>query len=531
MPGMNGQGALAATADGKLTSKGATIDGALAQYQDKAVMDDPYCNWQVMHDEPFTAYYLYNIGAKKFLNTKAEGGLSDEPQALLPRQWGKGFYISVEDSKEIIGFDPTTAELLTLDSRTSNRNFFYVYDNFRMIQPVAVADSLRQYTEPGDKLALYKAGIGEMLNAPVGVVGGFASEDARETLQAAYDNADSDPMAFIEAVENVDVLEFDPDNTVYRFASTDESLASTPYISADEALRIYAKADSKGPDQIWRFEKKNDGYTISSQGVTLKPMGNRVGETISSTSNYNLGGIFTLSQPSWGKNYIAASEFAAAVVNGANSPIKSAAPEAEGSTWYVEPAQTASFSLNSVGVTSVFFDYTIILPGNVNAYGVSGVNSDGTLQLISLGDTIPARTGAIIVGDNYQKVTVEVSGADVPAKEGNLLKGVFFRNTSLVKGTFMTLATASGKPVMKKPAIAVVNANQVYLPLTDDMPSLANYTFNEEDITGIVGQESRAESQESMVNGQSTYDLQGRKVSGTVKGGIYIRNHHKILQK
>ena len=528
MPGMNGQGALAATADGKLTSKGATVDGALAQYQDKAVMDDPYCNWQVMHDEPFTAYYLYNIGAKKFLNTNAEGGLSDEPQALTARQWGKGFYFSVEATKEIIGLDPTAATPLTKDSRTANRNFFYVYDNFRMIQPVAVADSLRQYTEPGDKLALYKAGIEDMLNAPVGVVGGFTSEEAREALQAAYDNADADPKAFIEAVENVDVLEFDPDNTVYRFASTDESLAANPYITADDALRIYAKADSKGPEQIWRFEKKNDGYTLSSQGVTLKPMGNRVGETISSTSNYNLGGIFTLSQPSLGKHYLAATEFAAAVVNGTNSPIKSAAPDAEGSTWYVEPAQTASFSLNSVGVTSVFFDYAIILPEGVSAYGVSGVEADGSLQLIDMGDTIPARTGAIIVGDKYQKVTVEVSGADLPAKEGNLLKGVYFRNTSLAKGTFMTLATASGKAVMKKPAIAVVNANQVYLPVTDDMPDMGTYTFNEDDITGI---ESAKVEESERLKTQTCYDLQGRKVSGTVKGNIYIRNHHKILVK
>lgn len=531
MVNQNGYGSLAATTDGKLTAKGATIDGALDQYTAKAAMDDPYCNWQVIHDEPYSTYYLYNIGAQKFFNSNAEGGLSDEPQPVNLRAWGRTFYISVNDGKEIVGLDPTAAASpLALDSRTSNRDFFYVYDNFRMTQLVAVADSLRQYTDPIDKLALYKAGIEDMLQAPVGVVGGFTSEEAREALQEAYDNADTNPQAFIEAVENVDVIDFDPDNCVYRFASTAESLASTPYITADEALRIYAKADSKGPEQIWRLQKKNDGYTLSSQGITLKPIGNRPGEAITSTSNANLFGVYTFSQPSLGKHYIGAAEFAAAVVNGGSSPLKSASPETIGSTWYVQPAQEASISLNSVGAASVFFDYAIILPSDVKGYAVSGVNADGTLQLTQFGDTIPARTGAIIFGEQYQKVNIGVCGSGGQEPEGNLLKGVYFRNTSLQKGSFMTLSTSSGKPVMKKPAIAVVGANQVYIPITEDMPDLSTFTFNEDDITGIKDAMQSADATTGATKPQTTYDLQGRPVSGTVKGNIYIRNHHKILQ-
>ena len=529
MQNMGGYGVLSATADGKLTAKGATVDGAKEKYMDRAMMDDPYNNWMVMHDEPYSAYYLYNIGAGKFLNTTAEGGLSSEPQPLTARPWGKGFYFTPEGATgNIIGIDTTNDDFLTSESKVGDRCFFNMYDNFRMIQEVGVADSLRQYTEPLDKVALYKAGIAEMLAAPVGVVGGFASEESRAALQEAYDGLATDSRQFIEAVENVDVMEFDPDNTVYRFASTEESLASTPYITADNALRIYAKAESNGPEQIWRFQKKNDGYTLSSQGVTLKPMGNRTGETVSATSNYDLGGVFTISEPTWGKHFIAASEFASAVLNGNNSPIKSAAPEAVGSTWFVEPALTTSFSLNSAGITSVYFDYAIILPDNVRAFGVSGVADDGTLVLTEMGDTIPSRTGAIIVGDKYQKVVAGVSGANLPAKADNLLKGVFFRNTSLPKGTFMTLTTASGKPVMKKPAISVVSANQVYLPITDDMPNLASYTFNEDDITAVRGLEN--DGQSPSLNSQSTYDLQGRKVTNTVKGNIYIRTHRKVLE-
>ncbi|MBP5628810.1 MAG: discoidin domain-containing protein [Bacteroidaceae bacterium] len=546
---VGGNGVLCATTDGQLTAKAATADGSLDRYKGKAPMDDPYCNWQVMHDEPYTAYYLYNIGAKKFLNTEAEGGLSHQPQALTLRPWGRGFYFAPEGATgNLVGVDSSTDALFTSESKVNDRCVFYFYDNFRMIQPVAVADSLRQYTETNDKVALYKAGVAEMLAAPIGVVGGFTSEEARANLQAAYDavkdldasDAQSSMLnaQFIDAVENADVIDFDPDNTVYRFASTAESLSATPYITVDADLRVYAKAASSGPEQIWRFTDRHDGYTLSSQGITLKPMGNRVGETITSTSNYANSGTFVLSEPAWGTHYIGATQFASAVVNGSNSPIKSAAPDAVGSTWYVEPAETATLSLNSVGVGSVYFDYAVIVPDDVKAYGVSGVKGDGTIELCEMGDTIPPRTGAILVGEKYQRLTLGVCGRGGQPSESNLLKGVFFRNTSLAKGTFMTLSTSSGEPVMKKPSIAVVSANQVYLPITADMPDLTTYTFDFDDPTAIKAVESD-NAQCSMLNPQSTYDLHGRKINvqssmfngKLTKGHIYIRNHRKILLK
>ncbi|MBP5731270.1 MAG: hypothetical protein J6W50_00985, partial [Bacteroidaceae bacterium] len=44
-------------------------------------------------------------------------------------------------------------------------------------------------------------------------------------------------------------------------------------------------------------------------------------------------------------------------------------------------------------------------------------------------------------------------------------------------------------------------------------------------VTGIQGQESRVESQESDIY----YDLQGHKVTDPVKGKIYIRNKKKVV--
>ena len=54
--------------------------------------------------------------------------------------------------------------------------------------------------------------------------------------------------------------------------------------------------------------------------------------------------------------------------------------------------------------------------------------------------------------------------------------------------------------------------------------------IEDDDATGVVSQESRVKSQCSMVNGQSVYDLSGRKVNGQLtKGHIYINNGKKII--
>ena len=46
-----------------------------------------------------------------------------------------------------------------------------------------------------------------------------------------------------------------------------------------------------------------------------------------------------------------------------------------------------------------------------------------------------------------------------------------------------------------------------------------------EEPTGVISQESRVESQESI------YDLSGRKVNGPLTKGIYIKNGKKVLVK
>ena len=114
----------------------------------------------------------------------------------------------------------------------------------------------------------------------------------------------------------------------------------------------------------------------------------------------------------------------------------------------------------------------------------------------------------------------------------NKLLGVFTRTTSLPKGTFYTLSTSGGEAVMKRPAISLVAANNIYLPFEEGfMPDLQTYTFDFDDLVDAVPAVESNNAQSSILNPQSTYDLQGRKINGQPKDAILIIDGKKVTTK
>ena len=84
---------------------------------------------------------------------------------------------------------------------------------------------------------------------------------------------------------------------------------------------------------------------------------------------------------------------------------------------------------------------------------------------------------------------------------------------------------------MKRPAISLVAANNIYLPFEAGfMPDLQTYTFDFDDLVDAV-EEVRSEELGVRSDGQSTYDLHGRKVNGQssmVNGQILIIDGQKV---
>lgn len=523
-----GNGVLSAdTLTGQLTLANATVEGAQSQFTGKGEITAPQNNWLILHDEKYTGYYLYNVGVNKFFNPDAAGYLSDEPATILFRSWGRGFYIATANGRQNFNFDATNSAFVSLGNSVGDNALFYVYDVLKAHPAPEVLDSVKVKTDSIGILALYKDGITQMLNAPVGVAGGFVNEEARETLRAAYENANTDPAGFVSAVENADVIDLDFDNGIYTIEAADSAYSAAPFITADASLRLNMAAADNTPDQIWRFQKKNGGYALWSQGVTMRPVDQNTGKTVTTTTIPALGGTYACSEKSWGRYYIGAGDYAQAVLSAAQSPVRTDTPTAAGSTWYIRPATSASLSLNSVGFASTYYDYGYVVPEGVTAYAVDSVTPTGVIQLRALGDSVPPRTPVILKGDNYGRYTVEIFGGSDTLSGRNLLRGVYFRNTSMQRGTFMILGISSSKAIMRKPAIATVSANQAYLPITEDMPALTTYTFDD-DITGI---QTVSEANTPSAEQGATYTLDGRRAVRTVKGNIYIRNHKKILER
>ncbi|MBQ7743142.1 MAG: DUF3472 domain-containing protein [Bacteroidaceae bacterium] len=525
---MNGYGTLAAASN---NGQWSMVNG---QSPD---LSSPLANWVIMHDERYSGYYLYNIGAHKWLNLAAAGFLSDTPQSLSMRAYGKGFTFYA--GSDAIGVDGQQAVKTTNGSAYSQ---FYVYDNYALSQPVTLRDSLMAIVEPAGKVALYKQNISQMLQAPVGVVGGFTSEDARAALQAAYDKIQStdfgaDYTQFIDAVEHADLIPFDPDHTVYHVRSAFSDLSLTPYLTSDPGLRLYTKAADNDYDQIFRFQTRGYGYSIHSQGASLKPSDGRAGSTVVTTLDPSQRGTYILEQREWGHHLIGVAQNTNSMINGNFSPVKNTAINVDGTRWYLEPCTTAPISLNSAGIAGLYVDFAIDVPEGVKAYAVNHVTPDGVIKLTELSGTIPPATAVILRGQSYQRIDLAVSNVSndqsstFNAQYSNKLLGVFARTTTLPKGTFYTLSTNAGEPVMKRPAISLVAANNIYLPFEAGfMPDLQTYTFDFDDLVDAV-EEVRSEELGVRSDGQSTYDLHGRKVNGQssmVNGQILIIDGQKV---
>ncbi|MBO4592793.1 MAG: DUF3472 domain-containing protein [Bacteroidaceae bacterium] len=530
---MSGYGTLTATADKKLTTRSATAAGTLTAFAGQQDVTDPLANWVILHDERYSGYYLYNIGAERFLNLSADGFLSTQPQSFSMRASGKGFYFTA--GSEAIGVNSTDAAGAVKTTGGSAYSLFYVYDNYGLNQPVTLRDSLTAIVEPLGKAALYMHNIQQMINAPVGVVGGFTSEEARADLQAAYEKADTNPQAFINAVENADIIAFDPDHSVYKLRSAYDGLSATPYLTSDPGQRLYCKAEAKVAEQIFRFQTRGYGYSIHSQGQSLRPTEGTSGYAIATTTDPSQRGTYILEEKEWANFLIGPAQNTNAMICGNYSPVKTAAMNADGTRWYLEPCTTSSVSLNSTGTGAIYADYAVQIPEGVQAFVANHVSPEGVIKLTEIHGVVPPATPIIIRGESYQKVELPVlnvtdsEAAVFRSQYANIFQGVFTRTTNMTKGTFFTLTNADGKPVMKRPALSLVSANSIYIPFEEGMPDLQTYVFDFDDLVdGINPQPVNAQS--SMLNGQ-WYDLQGRKVVNTVKGNIYINNRKKIREK
>ena len=157
------------------------------------------------------------------------------------------------------------------------------------------------------------------------------------------------------------------------------------------------------------------------------------------------------------------------------------------------------------------FEYTV--PTGVTAFGLQIV--DGRVKLIPVEGNVPKNTGIILQGTANTDVNLTlVPNGTTPAITGNLLQG-------------------SAEPQTLTTPVYALKKTGGLVKVKDYMPAFkAYFTASESQVrelldrglTGVVSVATEAED-------APIYDLSGRRVQHTTKGGVYVTNGKKFIAK
>lgn len=192
------------------------------------------------------------------------------------------------------------------------------------------------------------------------------------------------------------------------------------------------------------------------------------------------------------------------------------------SAWYIVPANSLDVQLATDQYANGAFA-AAYLPFDVAGEGLSvGVlNSDQSVLKLQDVTEVPAQQGFIIeAAANTPSVTLNiVSGA--AAIEANDITGTL-APTTLNTGHVFNVGATIGFELSYD---AEVGANQAYV--TNSQYQGAIFLRDRNGLPTGIGQ-----AQQGGLDSQApVFDLSGRRVAGTVKGGVYIQNGHKFIVK
>ena len=180
------------------------------------------------------------------------------------------------------------------------------------------------------------------------------------------------------------------------------------------------------------------------------------------------------------------------------------------------------------------FDVTI--PDGVEAYTVEDVSGNALDKTQITDGTIPANTPVLIwkdVTDTYEKSFFGMQAEGVTTCNEGVLIGVFQRTAAPVGCYGLQYNSTTKKVTFNKVESesdgVMVGAYRAYLTVESNARTL--YINDGDDTTGINSLEATT-AVEDLLSGADIYDLNGRKVNGSLqKGKVYIVNGKKLYVK
>ena len=181
--------------------------------------------------------------------------------------------------------------------------------------------------------------------------------------------------------------------------------------------------------------------------------------------------------------------------------------------------------------------FATVIPANVKAFYIKKADkkeNTAILTAVAEGEAIPANTGVILTGnaeagENAVMVpatteTVATIADNALANTAGAAKDMSQEGSFYLLGKYTGAGENNGKVGFFLGNAGTLKMNKAYLPVANAQAQAIKLVFGDE-VTGIEGVEA-----EENVNAP-IYDLSGRRVLSTVKGGIYIQNGKKFIVK
>lgn len=173
--------------------------------------------------------------------------------------------------------------------------------------------------------------------------------------------------------------------------------------------------------------------------------------------------------------------------------------------------------------------FATVVPEGVTAYYVSTAdNSQATMKAIEAGKAIPAKAGVILTSTTGDKATMIPATTETAADlTGNKLgNSAGAAKTIEADDHAYILSAVDGQTAFYKGKVGTtLGMNKAYLTLNEaGAPEAISMNFGG-NVTGI-NQIVNAEQ-----NNAPVYDLTGRRVVRTVKGGLYIKGGNKFIAR
>lgn len=171
--------------------------------------------------------------------------------------------------------------------------------------------------------------------------------------------------------------------------------------------------------------------------------------------------------------------------------------------------------------------FATVIPEGVKAYYVSTAdNTKATMKAVE-GEAIPANEGVLLTSESAEAVTmVPATDETLATIENNKLGNSAGADKTIAEGdnAYILATGANGTAFYKGKIGSTLKANKAYLTLDVVGGEAISMNFGG-NVTGI-NQIVNAEQ-----NNAPVYDLTGRRVVRTVKGGLYIKGGNKFIAR